>query len=233
MAERDFPNKDRFDKFTERTRRVLACAQEEAQRLSEGFIDTEHLLLGLTLEKDGLSAKVIANLGGDVSKIRETVARLMIDRQPTSDLGLTKGAKRAIELATDEARTLNHYYIGTEHLLLGLSREGEGIAARALQSLDLTTDKLSAETTRILSQFGSSGLHGRFQYRRPPLPAYFTETEEGKDAFQAVVNWRLFFDNLLVGKQLKDKYTGELSELLKKAQEEHNNPENPSTTPSL
>jgi len=145
---------DRFDKFTERARRVLSLAQEEAQRFNHNYIGTEHLLLGLVREGDGLAAKVLANLGVELNKVRSAVEFIIGrgDRPTSGEVGLTPRAKKVIELAVDEARRLNHHYIGTEHLLLGLVREGEGIAAGVLESLGVNLEKVRSETTRILSQ---------------------------------------------------------------------------------
>ena len=145
---------DRFDKFTERARRVLTLAQEEAQRFNHNYIGTEHLLLGLVREGDGVAAKVLANLGVELSKVRSAVEFIIGrgDRAVLGEIGLTPRAKKVIELAVDEARRLHHHYIGTEHLLLGLVREGEGIAAGVLESLGVNLERVRAETTRILSQ---------------------------------------------------------------------------------
>jgi ATP-dependent Clp protease ATP-binding subunit ClpC len=145
---------DRFDKFTERARRVLTLAQEEAQRFNHNYIGTEHLLLGLVREGDGVAAKVLANLGVELNKVRSAVEFIIGrgDRPALGEIGLTPRAKKVIELAVDEARRLNHHYIGTEHLLLGLVREGEGIAAGVLESLGVNLERVRAETTRILSQ---------------------------------------------------------------------------------
>ena len=147
---------DRFDKFTERARRVLTLAQEEAQRFNHNYIGTEHLLLGLVREGDGVAAKVLANLGVELGKVRSAVEFIIGrgDRAVLGEIGLTPRAKKVIELAVDEARRLNHHYIGTEHLLLGLVREGEGIAAGVLESLGVNLERVRAETTRILSQSG-------------------------------------------------------------------------------
>src|SRR3712207_6782660 len=146
---------DRFDKFTERARRVLTLAQEEAQRFNHNYIGTEHLLLGLVREGDGVAAKVLANLGVELNKVRSAVEFIIGrgDRAVLGEIGLTPRAKKVIELAVDEARRLNHHYIGTEHLLLGLVR---------------------AETTRILSQsMPQGGAHqqssGRSQTRTPTV----------------------------------------------------------------
>ncbi len=145
---------DRFDKFTERARRVLTLAQEEAQRFNHNYIGTEHLLLGLVREGDGVAAKVLSNLGVELNKVRSAVEFIIGrgDRQSSGEIGLTPRAKKVIELAVDEARRLSHPYIGTEHLLLGLVREGEGIAAGVLESLGVNLERVRGETTRILAQ---------------------------------------------------------------------------------
>jgi hypothetical protein len=145
---------DRFDKFTERARRVLTLAQTEALRFDHNYIGTEHLLLGLVRERDGVAAHVLANLRVELIKVRSAVEFIIGhgDRAVMGEIGLTPRAKKVIELAVDEARRLNHHYIGTEHLLLGLVREGEGIAAGVLESLGVSLERVRAETTRILSQ---------------------------------------------------------------------------------
>lgn len=144
----------RFEKFSERARRVLTLAQEEAQRLNHSYVGTEHLLLGLAREDEGVAAKVLINLGINLGKLRQAVEFGMgrTEKPATSETGLTTGAKKVIELAIDEARRLGHNYIGTEHLLLGLLREGEGTAAKVLDSLGVTLEQARDETTRFLSQ---------------------------------------------------------------------------------
>ena len=134
---------DRFDKFTERAKKVLVLAQEEAQRFNHNYIGTEHLLLGLVREGEGVAAKVLANLGVDLNKVRSAVEFIIGrgERTVTGDIGLTPRAKKVIELSVEEARRLNHNYIGTEHLLLGLVREGEGIAAGVLESLGVNASE--------------------------------------------------------------------------------------------
>jgi len=149
-------NRDRFDKFTERARRVLSLAQEEAQRFQHNYIGTEHLLLGLVREGEGVAAKVLNNLGVDLNKVRSTVEFIIGqgDRIVLGEIGLTPRAKKVIELAVDEARRLNHSYIGTEHLLLGLVREGEGIASGVLESLGVNLEKVRTQTIMMLSHSG-------------------------------------------------------------------------------
>src|SRR5438067_2691399 len=145
---------DRFDKFTERARKVLQLAQEEAQRFNHNYIGTEHLLLGLVREGEGVAAKVLGNLGVELNKVRSAVEFIIGrgDRTVAGDIGLTPRAKKVIELSVDEARRLNHHYIGTEHLLLGLVREGEGIAAGVLESLGVSLDKVRSQVIYVLNQ---------------------------------------------------------------------------------
>ncbi len=148
----------RFEKFTERARRVLTSAQEEAQHLNHNYIGTEHILLGLIREEEGVAAKVLNGLGVTLPKVRSAVEYLIGrgEKPGAGEIGLTPRAKRVIELAIDEARHLNHNYIGTEHLLLGLLHEGGGIAAGVLESFGITLEQARAETVRILSQGGST-----------------------------------------------------------------------------
>ena len=144
----------RFEKFSERARRALTYAQEEAQRFNHNYIGTEHILLGLVRETDGVAAKVLMNLDVDLNKVRSAVEFIIGRGGKTSsaEVGLTPRAKKVIELAVDEARRLNHTYVGTEHLLLGLLREGEGVAGGVLESLGVSLDRARTETTRILNQ---------------------------------------------------------------------------------
>src|SRR4051794_469687 len=160
---------DRFDKFTERARRVLTLAQEEAQRFNHNYIGTEHLLLGLVREGDGVAAKVLANLGVELNKVRSAVEFIIGrgDRAVLGEIGLTPRAKRVIELAVDEARRLNSGYIGTEHLLLGLVVEGEGIAAGVLTSLGVQYERLHAEIRRELQQEEPPGPRAESAARAP------------------------------------------------------------------
>jgi ATP-dependent Clp protease ATP-binding subunit ClpC len=152
----------RFEKFSERARRVLSLAQEEAQRFNHTYIGTEHILLGLVRETDGVAAKVLSNLGVELTKVRSAVEFIIGrgERTSPSEIGLTPRAKKVIELAVDEARRLNHHYIGTEHLLIGLMREGEGVAAGVLESLGVNLDKVRGETSRILTQTVQQGQGG-------------------------------------------------------------------------
>ena len=140
--------KDRFDKFTERARKVLSLAQEEAQRFQHNYIGTEHLLLGLLRETEGGAAKVLNHLGIEIEKARGAVEYIIGhgDRIILGEIGLTPRAKRVIELAVDEARRLNQQTIVTEHLLLGIIRQGDGIAVGVLESLGVNLEKVRADT---------------------------------------------------------------------------------------
>jgi len=148
----------RFEKFSERARRVLSLAQEEAQRFNHNYIGTEHILLGLVRENEGTASKVLGGLGIELNKIRSAVEFIIGkgDTAASGEIGLTPRAKKVIELAVDEARRLNHHYIGTEHLLIGLMREGEGVAAGVLESLGVTLDKVRGETNSVLDKGGRS-----------------------------------------------------------------------------
>ena len=162
----------RFEKFSERARRVLSLAQEEAQRFNHNYIGTEHILLGLVRETEGVAARVLSSLAVDLSKVRSAVEFIIGrgEKPAQGEIGLTPRAKKVVELAVDEARRMNHTYIGTEHLLIGLLREGEGVAAGVLESLGVTLDKVRAETHQILSHSsGSSGQGSRSSTRTPTL----------------------------------------------------------------
>ncbi|TRZ51662.1 MAG: ATP-dependent Clp protease ATP-binding subunit [Dehalococcoidia bacterium] len=174
----------RFEKFSERARRVLTLAQEEAQQLNHSYIGTEHVLLGLVREDEGVAAKVVVNLGVSLSKVRQAVGFIIerSEKPATSETGLTAGAKKAIELAIDEARHLGHNYIGTEHLLLGLLREGEGAAASVLDSLGITLQRARDETTRFLSQGVPRAKLARTASRTPALDQLGIDLTEAASA---------------------------------------------------
>ena len=161
----------RFEKFSERARRVLSLAQDEAQRFNHNYIGTEHILLGLVRETEGVAARVLDGLSVDLTKVRSAVEFIIGrgERPAQGEIGLTPRAKKVVELAVDEARRMNHTYIGTEHLLIGLLREGEGVAAGVLESLGVNLEKVRAETHRILSNSGSGGSSGSGSRSRTPM----------------------------------------------------------------
>lgn len=142
-----------FNRFTERARKVILLAKEEAKRFNHDYIGTEHILLGLVREGEGVAAAVLATFGLSPDKIRLEVEKLVQPGPATvvsGDLPFTPKAKKVIELAIDEARSLGHNYIGTEHLLLGLIREGEGVASQVLMNLGLELDKVREEVMNLL-----------------------------------------------------------------------------------
>ena len=141
---------DKLDRFTKKARHVLTLALEEAQRLHHGYIGTEHLLLGLIGEKNGMASRVLKDLGVKPKRVQQTIERISgLSRQASFGKAyLTPRTKRVIELAFDEARRLGHHYIGTEHLLLGVVRQGDGVAVDVLKSLGVSLDKVRTETTR-------------------------------------------------------------------------------------
>ena len=142
-----------FNRFTERARKVILLAKEEAKRFNHDYIGTEHILLGLVREGEGVAAAVLASFGLTPDKIRIEVEKLVQPGPSTvisGDLPFTPKAKKVMELATEEARALGHNYIGTEHLLLGLIREGEGVASQVLMNLGLELEKVREEVMNLL-----------------------------------------------------------------------------------
>jgi hypothetical protein len=150
---------DRFDRFTDRARRVLTLAQDEAQRFNHNYIGTEHLLLGLVREGDGLGARVLVSMGVELAKVRTAVEFIIGhgDRRVSREVGLSPDAKRTIELAIDSARELGHHYIGTEHLLLGIIRVGDGIAAGVLESFGVTLERTRAAVLEAIERDNAEG----------------------------------------------------------------------------
>ena len=143
-----------WQRFTERARRVVFFAQEEAARLGENYVSTEHLLLGLVRENDSVAARILDSLGVSLARIRADIERNVSkgEGRMGPDMQLTPRAKRVIDLAYDEARQLNNNYIGTEHLLLGLIREGDGLAGRVLAKLGVDLDRTRREVRRVQDQ---------------------------------------------------------------------------------
>ena len=163
-----------YDKYTERAKQVLMLAREEANRFNHNYIGTEHLLLGLVREGEGIAAKVLYDMGVDITKVRSAVEFIIGrgERVNVGEISLTPRAKKVIELAVEEARRLGHSYIGTEHLLLGLVREGEGIAAGVLESLGVSLEKVRQKVIQSVSQQPSrltQESSGRQSTSRTPL----------------------------------------------------------------
>jgi len=141
-----------FERFTDRARRVVVLAQEEARTLDHGYIGTEHLLLGLIREGDGVAARALVSLGISLEAVREQVGQIIGRGQqpPPGHIPFTPRAKKVLELALREAQQLGHGYIGTEHLLLGLIREGSGVAAQVLVRLGADLNRTRQQVVQLL-----------------------------------------------------------------------------------
>lgn len=145
---------DHFEKFTGRARTVLMLAQDEARSRGHSHIGTEHLLLGLVHETNGVASKALYSLNVDPARVRDSVERIIgrTDREVRGDVGLTPRAKKVVELAVDEVRRMGHRYVGTEHLLLGIIREGDGIGATVLRESGVTLDQARRAIVQLLSE---------------------------------------------------------------------------------
>jgi ATP-dependent Clp protease ATP-binding subunit ClpC len=171
-----------WQRFTERARRVVFFAQEEAGRLGENYVSTEHLLLGLVRENDSVAARILDRMGVSLSRIKSEIERQVSrgDGRLGQDMQLTPRAKRVIDLAYDEARQLNNNYIGTEHLLLGLIREGEGLAGRVLAKLGVDLERTRKEVMSL--QDGDTALSpqtgNRARSRTPTLDEFGRDLTE-------------------------------------------------------
>ena len=143
-----------FERFTERARKVVVKAQDEARFLKQNYIGTEHILLGLIDEKEGIAAKVFDELNIDFEDIREAIKDVVTEGTSESyeHIPFSPRAKKVLELSLREALQMGHNYIGTEHILLGLLREGEGVAARVLNSLGITLDNVKEKVKELLNK---------------------------------------------------------------------------------
>ncbi|MFQ5464097.1 MAG: Clp protease N-terminal domain-containing protein, partial [Phycisphaerae bacterium] len=153
-----------FERFTDRARKVMALANQEAQRFNHEYIGTEHILLGLVKEGSGVGANVLKNLELDLRKVRLEVEKLVKSGPETVTMGKlpqTPRAKKVIEYAIEEARNLNHNYVGTEHLLLGLLREQDGVAAQVLMNLNLRLEDVREEVLNLLGASDEGDEGGR------------------------------------------------------------------------
>ena len=179
-----------FERFTERARQVVVLAQEEARTLKHNYIGTEHILLGLLREEEGLAARVLESLEITVEEVRSQVIRIVgAGEEVTSgQIPFTPRAKKVLELALREALSLGHNYIGTEHILLGLVRENEGVAARILLDFDADSDKirtfcLHADYRRMLRRSGYFSVKSTMEFTVKVNgisvpPDFYSETDE-------------------------------------------------------
>ncbi|MGN6606718.1 MAG: Clp protease N-terminal domain-containing protein, partial [Jatrophihabitans sp.] len=146
-----------FERFTDRARRVVVLAQEEARMLNHNYIGTEHILLGLIHEGEGVAAKALESLGISLDAVRQQVEEIIGQGQqaPSGHIPFTPRAKKVLELSLREALQLGHNYIGTEHILLGLIREGEGVAAQVLVKLGADLNKVRQQVIQLLNGYQS------------------------------------------------------------------------------
>ena len=161
-------NSKNWERFTQRARRVLSLAQEEAERLNHSYISSEHVLIGLLLEEGGVAGRVLRELGLDVNRVQAMVERLSSSpgaKTPFTKVELSPSTKRILELAVEEARTLGKHYISTEHLLLGLARQNEGMAVDVLRKFGISAEQIRRQTKRTLSESPVSTTEG--STRRP------------------------------------------------------------------
>ena len=184
-----------WQRFTERARRVVFFAQEEAGRLGENYVSTEHLLLGLVRENDSVAARILDRIGVSLGRVRSEIERQVArgDGRLGQDMQLTPRAKRVIDLAYDEARQLNNNYIGTEHLLLGLIREGEGLAGRVLNKLGVDLERTRREVMQLqdaepATAGAATGGDGKARPQRSRTP---TLDEFGRDYTEMARNEKL------------------------------------------
>ncbi|MDD5526832.1 MAG: ATP-dependent Clp protease ATP-binding subunit, partial [Candidatus Omnitrophica bacterium] len=164
-----------FERFTERARKVIILAKEEARRFNHDYIGTEHILLGLIREGEGVASSVLQKLGLSLENIRLEIEKLVQPGPATQiigDIPFTPRSKKALELAAEEARSLGHNYIGTEHLLLGLIREGEGVASQVLMNLGLDLSKVRNEVMEILGSSIPGYSHPASKTKTPALDAF-------------------------------------------------------------
>jgi ATP-dependent Clp protease ATP-binding subunit ClpC len=176
-----------FKRFTERARHVIVVAQDESRALKHDYIGTEHILLGLLREEEGLAARVLESLSLTVEEVRAQVARLVGqgDEAPTGQIPFTPRAKKVLELSLREALTLGHDYIGTEHILLGLARENEGVAARVLREAGISAIEIHEAIIRLLPG------PGRARPERPPasLPYLAAALQQAKSTAMGEQNF--------------------------------------------
>jgi ATP-dependent Clp protease ATP-binding subunit ClpC len=194
-----------FENFTVRARQVVVLAQEEARLLEHNYIGTEHLLLGLLREEEGLAARVLESLGMTIEEVRAQVARIIGqgDGVTAGQIPFTPRAKKVLELSLREAVSLGHNHIGTEHILLGIVREGEGVAVRVLLDFGADAEKIRSEVDRMLGSPRRAGAPtspaGRRLPRRIPRRSARDAPEPDRRARLLLAGWLLFAVSLAVG----------------------------------
>jgi ATP-dependent Clp protease ATP-binding subunit ClpC len=182
-----------FEKFTDKARRVVVLAQEEAKLLNHNYIGTEHILLGLIHEGEGVAAKALEALGINLEQVREQVQDIIGQGQqaPSGHIPFTPRAKKVLELSLREALQLGHSYIGTEHLLLGLIREGEGVAAQVLTKLGADTNKVRQQVIQLLSGYQGKETVSVGGEVNPPQKGSQVLDQYGRNLTQAAAEGKL------------------------------------------
>ena len=195
-----------FERFTERARQVVVLAQDESRELRHNYIGTEHILLGLFREEEGLAARALESLDVTVEEVRAQVVRIVGpgDEQVSGQIPFTPRAKKVLELALREALVLGDNYIGTEHVLLGLVRENEGLAARILLDFDADAETIRNEIVRLLSGPGR-----REPGERPFGDPYFPGPEEAERA-RAHAEARIFAHDPVAAAELRARYRAQI-----------------------
>jgi ATP-dependent Clp protease ATP-binding subunit ClpA len=190
-----------FERFTERARQVVVLAQDEARHLRHNYIGTEHLLLGLLREEEGLAARVLDSLDVTLDGVRAQVARIVGqgDEVTTGQIPFTPHAKKVLELALREALALGHNYIGTEHVLLGLVRENKGVAARILLDFDADAEQVRNEIIRMLSGPGHRPMGGGSAF-----------PEEEIEQMRQHAEARIYADDPAAADQLRERYRAQM-----------------------
>ena len=170
-----------MERFTQRARRVLSLAHQEAERLHQGYIGTEHLLLGMMKEEGGIAGRVLRELGLDAVRMEEVIVRITgMGSTTTAKLDLSPGVQRALENAVEEAHKMGHHYIGTEHLLLGLVQLGEGVALDVLRKMGVSAEQIRRQTRRVLEESSHTPPPEQTQRRSPVGAGEQTSKEAGK-----------------------------------------------------
>jgi len=181
-----------FERFTEPARQIVVVAQEEARALKHNYIGTEHVLLGLLREEDGLAARVLSSLDVSLEDVRTQVGRIIGqgDEVTAGEIPFTPRAKKVLDLALREALSLGHNYVGTEHVLLGIARENEGVASRILLDAGADGETVRNQVIGMLSGPGRAPVRVPRRRRRPRWPSFFEAL---------LLGWALFAAALGIG----------------------------------
>jgi ATP-dependent Clp protease ATP-binding subunit ClpC len=192
-----------FERFTERSRQVLVLAQDEARNLKHNYIGTEHILLGLLREEEGIAARVLAGFDVTLEEVRNQIARIIGpgDEVVSGQIPFTPRAKKVLELALREALQLQSSYIGTEHLLLGIARENQGVAARVLLDFDVDAERIRSGVHDALggrAAHGAVASRGAGQLATHAIDLGLSFPRERR-SFRLLEGWLLFGVSLAVG----------------------------------